>query len=167
MTSTQRLRWFVPGDLNGFFGLVVDNVSVMAFLAAVLIGGFGFPADIVFERMFPGTAFGVLFGDVVYTILAARLARKLRREVTAMPLGLDTPSTIGMALLVLGPAFLACKARGMDANSAGIATWQLGMASMVSMGALKLVFSFVGPKVQQWVPRARGCSARSRRSRSP
>ena len=28
-----------------------------------------------------------------------------------MPLGLDAPSTIGMALTVLGPAFIAAKAK--------------------------------------------------------
>src|SRR5439155_13207426 len=108
--SSFRPRWFVAGDLNGFFGLVVDNLSVMAFLATVLVVVFQFPADIVFERMFPGTALGVLLGAVVYTSMARRLARRLGREVTAMPLGLDTPSTIGMARLVLGPAFVAFKA---------------------------------------------------------
>ena len=34
-------RWFVPGDLNGFFGLVVDNLSILGFIAAALIGIFG------------------------------------------------------------------------------------------------------------------------------
>ena len=29
-------RWFVPGDLNGFFGLVVDNLSILGFIAAAL-----------------------------------------------------------------------------------------------------------------------------------
>ena len=92
----------VPGDVNGFLGLVVDNLSVLALLAAILIGGYSIPADIVFGRMFPGTAFGVLVGDLIYTGLAVRLARRTgRNDVTAMPFGLDTPSTIGMALLVL------------------------------------------------------------------
>ena len=103
MTRPPYLR-LVPGDVNGFLGLVVDNLSVLALLAAVLIGGFGIPAPIVFGRMFPGTALGVLIGDLIYTWLALRLARRTGRDdVTAMPFGLDTPSTIGMVLLVLGP----------------------------------------------------------------
>ena len=103
----------VPGDVNGFLGLVVDNLSVLALLAAVLIGGYGVPATIVFGRMFPGTALGVLVGDLIYTWLAVRLARRTgRSDVTAMPFGLDTPSTIGMALLVLGPAFVKFRAVG-------------------------------------------------------
>jgi hypothetical protein len=57
--SAQR-RWFVAGDLNGFFGLVVDNLSILGFIAMALIGIFGFPAEVVYQRMFPGTALGVL-----------------------------------------------------------------------------------------------------------
>ena len=111
----------MPGDVNGFLGLVVDNLSVLGLLAAVLIGGYGMPADIVFGRMFPGTALGVLVGDLVYTGLAVRLARRTgRNDVTAMPFGLDTPSTIGMALLVLGPAYAKFRAAGLDPTAAGL-----------------------------------------------
>jgi AGZA family xanthine/uracil permease-like MFS transporter len=105
--GVTRYRWFVAGDLNGFFGLMFDNLTVMSFLAGVLVLAFGYPADVVYGRMFPGTAFGVLFGDLVYTGMAFRLARRTGRQVTAMPLGLDTPSTIGLALVVLGPAFVS------------------------------------------------------------
>jgi len=148
-------RWFVPGDINGFFGLVVDNLSILGFIAAALIGIFGVPADIVFGRMFPGTAFGVLVGNLMYTWMARRLARRTgRADVTAMPLGLDAPTSIGMALLVLGPAYLAFRQQGLDADAAGIATWQLGMASLLVMGTLKLVLSFAGDWITRVVPRA-------------
>ena len=108
-------RWFVSGDLNGFFGLVVDNLSILGFIAMALIGLFQFPPDVVYGRMFPGTAFGVLVGNLLYTLMARRLARRTGRDdVTAMPLGLDAPTSIGMALLVLGPAFAGFKAQGLD-----------------------------------------------------
>src|SRR3546814_9678770 len=88
--------------------------------------------------MFPGTALGVLVGNLIYTVMARRLAAKTGRDdVTAMPLGLDAPTSIGMALLVLGPAFVAFKQGGMDDEAAAIATWQLGAASLVVMGVLK------------------------------
>ena len=73
-----------------------------------------------------------------------------------------------MALLVLGPAFLAFKQQGMDPHAAGIATRQLGMgalvimgvlAGLVIMGVLKFVLSFFGEAVTArcrelrcWVP---------------
>jgi AGZA family xanthine/uracil permease-like MFS transporter len=152
MASRRR---FGGGDLNGVLGLVVDNLSLLAFMATALIGIFGMPADLVFRRMFPGTALGVLLGNLAYTWMAHRLAARTgRQDVTAMPLGIDAPTTIGMALLVLGPAFAGYRQAGMDAMAAGEATWRLGMASLVVMGVLKFVLSFFGAWVQRTVPRA-------------
>ena len=63
-------------------GLAITDVRV-----------FGFPSDLVLYRIVPGTALGVLVGDLWYTWLARRLARKTgRTDVTAMPFGIDTPS---------------------------------------------------------------------------
>jgi AGZA family xanthine/uracil permease-like MFS transporter len=155
MSGSERPgKWVVMGDLNGFFGLMFDNLTVLSFLAGILIFAFKFPADIVYGRMFPGTAFGVLFGDLVYTWMALRLARRTGRDVTAMPLGLDTPSTIGMALVVLGPAFLSLKAAGVPEREAAMMTWRLGMATMVLMGIVKVALSFVGRWAQKIIPQA-------------
>ena len=69
-----------------------DNVSTLVILATILIAAFGMPKEIVLYKMVPGSAVGVLFGDLCYTWLALRLARRSgRSDVTAMPLGLDTP----------------------------------------------------------------------------
>lgn len=150
-----KYRWFVTGDINGFFGLMFDNLTVLSFLAGILIFVFKYPAEIVYTRMFPGTAFGVLFGDLVYTWMAFRLAKKKNNpHVTAMPLGLDTPSTIGIALTVLGPAFIYLKSRGMNEYDAAMMTWYIGMATMVMIGVFKLLFSFIGGWVQKIVPQA-------------
>jgi AGZA family xanthine/uracil permease-like MFS transporter len=150
-----KYRWFVIGDLNGFFGLMFDNLTVLSFLAGVLIFVFKFPADIIYTRMFPGTALGVLFGDLIYTWLAFRLAQKTGSTgVTAMPLGLDTPSTIGLVLVVLGPAFIGLKAEGHSEHDAALMTWYIGMATMIFMGLIKLIFSFFGSWVQRIVPQA-------------
>lgn len=156
MSDTKKnYRWFVLGDWNGFFGLMFDNLTVLSFLAGILIFVFKYPADIIYTRMFPGTAFGVLFGDLVYTWLAFRLAKKSgKSDVTAMPLGLDTPSTIGIALVVLGPAFIGLKAAGMNERDAAMMTWYLGMATMVFMGIIKVIFSFFGNWIQRIVPQA-------------
>jgi AGZA family xanthine/uracil permease-like MFS transporter len=151
MLARPSTRWISAGDLNGFLALVIDNLSVLAFLSAALVGIFHFPAEFLATHMLPGTAFGVLVGDAIYTWLARR---QRRAGATAMPLGVDAPTTIGMALLVLGPAFVAFKQQGMDENAAATATWQLGMAAMIEMGVLKFVLSFFGAAVQRHVPRA-------------
>jgi len=55
--SSKKYDWFALGDLNGFFGLMFDNLTVLSFLAGTLVLVFKFPADIVYTKMFPGTAF--------------------------------------------------------------------------------------------------------------
>ena len=153
-STASRYRWAAPGDVNAFFGLMLDNVVNLALLAGILVFGFGFPADLVYTRMFPGTALGVMIGDLIYTWLAFRLARATGRDdVTAMPLGIDSPSTIGMAVAVLGPAFIAAKAR-MPAEAAAILAWQVGMATIVLIGVFKVGMSFVGEHVRRLIPEA-------------
>ena len=71
-----------------------------------------------------------------------------------MPFGLDTPSTIGMGVLVLGPAFVKFRASGLEPIAAGLETWYLGMAATATMGAMKLVLSFAGRGVQRLIPQA-------------
>jgi AGZA family xanthine/uracil permease-like MFS transporter len=150
MSASTQLR-ITSGDINGFIGLVVDNLSVLAFLAGALIGIFHFPPEVIFGKMFPGTAFGALIGNLIYTRMALRSGRP---DACAMPLGIDAPTTIGMGLLVLGPAFVAFKQAGMDEMAAANATWQLGMAALVVMGVLKTILSFFGAAVMRHVPRA-------------
>ncbi len=146
-SSQSRYQWATIGDLNAFFGLMLDNVTNLVFLAGILIGVFNFPAEIIYTKMFPGTALGVLVGDVLYTWMAFRLAKKTgNKNVTAMPLGLDAPSTIGIAFAVLGPTYVASKDP--------ILTWQVGMATLVIIGFIKLGLSFIGPYVQKAIPEA-------------
>ncbi|GFO66174.1 MFS transporter [Geomonas paludis] len=138
---------FAAGDVNAFFGLMLDNMSGLVIMAGILTGVFGMPRDLVLSRMLPGSAVGVLLGDLLYSWLAWRLARRTgRSDVTAMPLGLDTPSTFGMAFGVIGPCFLATKDPHL--------TWQVGMATIVLMGVFKVAASFCGPALRRSIPRA-------------
>jgi len=54
MSDNQKnYKWFVLGDWNGFFGLMFDNLTVLSFLAGILVFVFKYPADIVYTKMFP------------------------------------------------------------------------------------------------------------------
>jgi adenine/guanine/hypoxanthine permease len=139
-------RWYAPGDWNAFFGLALDNLTQLVILSGLLIGVFGFPADLVLRVMIPGTALGVLVGDLAYTWLAIRLMRAGRHDVTAMPFGIDTPSLFGVVFGVLGPAMLLTRDPAL--------AWKIGMGVTVLMGALKLVLAFAGDWVRRAVPRA-------------
>src|SRR4051812_39542047 len=65
-----RTRVLAHGDFNAFFGLMLDNVGDMILMSALLVGVYGFPRDFVIGRMIPGTAVGVLVGDLIYTGMA-------------------------------------------------------------------------------------------------
>jgi AGZA family xanthine/uracil permease-like MFS transporter len=97
--------------------------------------------------MIPGTAVGVLVGDLLYFFLARRLAgREGRDDVTAMPLGVDTPSLFGLTFGVLGPARVLT---GDDH-----AAWRIGMATLVLMGVVKVALAWAGPWLRRALPRA-------------
>ena len=118
--------------------------------------------------MIPGTAIGVLVGDLLFFWLAFAWPEQDRpqSDITAMPLGLDTPSTFGMIFFVLGPAFLAAKARWpRSRHAAAIHTWHIGICAIFISGLFKLACS---RRLQlDSAARSRGpaCSARWRRSR--
>ena len=155
-----RYHWARRGDLNAFFGLMLDNVAVMIILVSALVSTGLFTATFVLTRMIPGTALGVLLGDLVYTWLAFRLARRAGRDdVTAMPLGLDTPSTFGVAFLVLIPARLyaatpAPRGLGLDADGAMDFAWHVGLVTLVLSGVFKTLLSPFGNAVRRFLPRA-------------
>jgi AGZA family xanthine/uracil permease-like MFS transporter len=155
-----RYRWAQWGDINAFFGLMLDNVAVMVLLIGAISAGQPradrFTPEFVVTRMIPGTALGVLLGDLVYTFLAFRLARRLGRDdVTAMPLGLDTPSTFAVAFLVLLPALDEANGRFPgDHDTAMVHAWHVGAVMLVLIGVVKTVFAPVGNAVRRWVPRA-------------
>jgi AGZA family xanthine/uracil permease-like MFS transporter len=140
-------RWIRAGDLNGFLGLALDNVTQLVVLSSLLIGVFKFPADLVLQKMIPGTALGVLVGDLAYTWLAVRLMRRTGRDdVTAMPFGIDTPTLFAMVFGVLGPVMLA--------TGDPVLAWGVGMAATVAIGLAKLALAFGGDWARRVVPRA-------------
>src|SRR5262245_64229407 len=97
--------------------------------------------------MVPGTALGVLIGDLTYTWLAVRLRRRTgRTDVTAMPFGIDTPTLFAMVFAVLGPVKLA--------TGDPVRAWKVGMAVTIAIGLVKVVLSFAGDWVRRMVPRA-------------
>ena len=149
-----RYAWAKWGDVNGFFGLMIDNVAVMMILAGSLSAA-GFTPDFVLSRMIPGSALGVLIGDLVYTWMAFRLARRTgRSDVTAMPLGIDTPSTIAVTFLVLIPSFQEGMEKFHDKQLAMEYAWHIGAVLLILAGVFKSLFAPLGNKVREWVPRA-------------
>jgi AGZA family xanthine/uracil permease-like MFS transporter len=97
--------------------------------------------------MVPGTALGVLAGDLAYTWLALRLMRRTgRADVTAMPFGIDTPTMFAMVFGVLGPV--------KAATNDPVLAWKVGMLATVAIGVAKTALAFAGDWTRRVVPRA-------------
>src|SRR3989338_8162128 len=132
--SHEAPAWLSGGDLNAFFGLALDNMTPLVILSSLLIGVFNFPSDLVLYVMVPGTALGVLVGDLAYTWLAVRLARRTgRADVTAMPFGIDTPTLFAMVFGVLGPVMLATRDPAL--------AWKVGMGATVAIGVVQVLLA--------------------------
>ena len=158
---TIHYTWARRGDINAFFGLIIDNVAVMILLVTLItsvdpVSQGRFSRDFVFTHMIPGTALGVLAGDLVYTWLAFRLARRSGRDdVTAMPLGLDTPSTIAVGALILLPSLkFGMDRHGYDHGQAMVFAWHVGAVLLMMIGICKSIVAPLGAAVRKWVPRA-------------
>lgn len=156
LVNSKRYHWAAPGDVNAFFGLMLDNIAGLVLTVSLLATVFEFPTDFALRYMVPGTAIGVFAGDVIFFWMACRLARRTRRnDITAMPLGLDTPSTFGMVFFVLGPAFQDAKTRlGLPVHDAAIYTWQIGICSIFISGLFKMACAFGSNWIRRMVPRA-------------
>lgn len=148
-------KWAASGDINAFFGLMLDNLAGLILAVGMLAGIFGFPVNFSIRYMVPGTAIGVFVGDLLYFALAFWVAgRTGRSNLTAMPLGLDTPSLIGMVLFVLGPAFVDGKQRGLDELEAARQAWHIGICCLILTGLIKFVLAFSSNWLRRVVPRA-------------
>jgi AGZA family xanthine/uracil permease-like MFS transporter len=159
--TAGRYGWARWGDVNAFFGLMLDNVAVMIILVTTIsssrpVEEHRFSQEFVLTHMIPGTALGVLFGDLVYTWMAFRLARRSGRpDVTAMPLGLDTPSTFGVAFFILMPVLEDALTRlKMDHATAMLYAWHVGAVVLVLSGVFKVLCAGLGNAVRRWLPRA-------------
>lgn len=153
--AAKSYEWAAPGDVNAFFGLMLDNTADLVLMVGLMSSAFNFPATFALRYMIPGTALGVLAGDLMFTWMAFRLAQKTScKSITAMPLGLDTPSTFGMVFFVLGPAFLAAKDAGMAPEAAAWHTWQVGVCAILASGVFKLFCALGSSWVRRIVPRA-------------
>lgn len=150
MDSTIRYPLFVRRDIDGFFGLLIDNlVQLLAIigLCQLLCGMSGDDARYVYAHILPGAAVSILFGNVFYAWQAHRLARREQRDdVTALPYGINTPSMIVYIGFVMAPAY----AQSGDPRLA----WQMGLIACLGSGVIELAGAFVADQIRRNTPRA-------------
>src|SRR5215470_2164592 len=149
----SRMRWFVHGDIDGFFGLALDNLVQLLVLSELCRTVLGFPDALIYGRVLPGAAVSLLVGNLFYAWQAMRLARATgRQDVSALPYGINTVSLFAYVFLVMLPARLAAEAAGM-ADPARVA-WHAGLVACFGSGAIELLGSTVSERIRRSTPRA-------------
>lgn len=139
---------FCKGDLDGFFGLFIDNL-VQLLLIVQLCSLAGIPAGSPFmvDYLLPGAAVSILLGNVFYAWQARRLARKTGRDdVTALPYGINTPSLLVFIFFVMVPVYQRTKAPEL--------AWRMGLVACLGSGLIEFVGSFVAERIRRVTPRA-------------
>lgn len=62
---------------------------------------------------------------------------------TAIPLGLDAPTTIGLPLVVVGPEYARAIQEGLSIDDAAMRAWHIGCATVFLIGVIKAMLAFV------------------------
>ncbi len=143
------------GDLDGFFGLMVDNLLQFLVILALCTSVCGFPAAFVTGTLFPAAAISLLVGNLYYAWLARRVARATGRRVTALPFGINTVSLFAFVLFVIGPTYAELAADpAFGAARAAKVAWQVGLVACLLSGVIELAGGLVGNWIRRVTPRA-------------
>lgn len=141
---------FVKRDLDGFFGLFIDNVvQLLLIVNLCALCGMDGPGGSRFitQHILPGAAISILFGNIFYAWQAHRVARRLgRSDITALPYGINTPSLLIYIFFVMLPVYLETKSPE--------AAWKMGLVACIGSGIIELVGSFIAEKLRRSTPRA-------------
>ena len=152
-------RWFVKGDLDGFFGLAVDNLVQVLVIIALCKQLCGFSDTLIFGRVLPGIAVSLVIGNLYYAWHARRVARRDGNwTCTALPYGINTPSVFAYILFILAPVY-GRYAPELGAEAAGQLAWKLGLLACIGSGIIEFAGAFVGGWIRRVTPRAALLSA--------
>ncbi len=157
MSDAQPLRYpiWCRGDLDGFFGLMVDNLVQVLVIVAMSTQLAGLPPEMIYQRILPGVAISLLIGNLFYGIQARMVARRTgNADTTALPYGINTPSVIAFAVFVMGPVYRQQIDAGVDALQAAEIAWLAGVAACLVSGLVEFFGAFVAEPLRQATPRA-------------
>ena len=154
-STGQPQPLFQAGDLDGFFGLAIDNLIQFLLILGLCNQVLGFPLDLVLHTILPGAALSIVFGNFFYSWQSQRLSAATgRRDVTALPYGINTVSLFAFVFLVMLPVKLAAQGSGLDEAAAARLAWQLGLAACLLSGMIELAGALVAERIRRATPRA-------------
>ena len=145
--AALKIPWWTRGDTNAFFGLGFNILVNVLTLTSLLIFVVQVPSADVLGTVLPALGIAMLVGNIYYTFLARRLARRENRtDVTALPYGPSVPHMFIVVFVIMLPIFLATKDP--------VQAWEAGLAWAFVIGVIVLIGAFVGPFIRKITPRA-------------
>ncbi len=146
---------FVRGDIDGFFGLAIDNLVQLLVIVALCRTVLGFSDALLLGSVLPGAAVSLLVGNLFYAWQARQVARRTgRTDVTALPYGINTVSLFAFIFLVMLPAKLIAQAGGATPEDAALVAWRAGLAACFGSAVIECAGAFVAEAVRSRTPRA-------------
>jgi AGZA family xanthine/uracil permease-like MFS transporter len=146
LVSKKTARWFVPGDLDGAFGLFFSGFPDLLLIAG-LVPVCGLSLEYAATRILPGVALSILAGNLFYAWQAHRLAQQTgRNDVTAIPFGVNTPTIFAYIFLIMLPVYT-------QTHSATLA-WQAGVFASLVSGIVQTAGAFCTDWLRRTTPRA-------------
>jgi AGZA family xanthine/uracil permease-like MFS transporter len=153
--ASFRPRLFVRGDVDGFFGLALDNLIQVLLISSLWTQVLGFSSERLYGRILPGVAISLVVGNLFYAWQARELARKTgRADVCALPYGINTVSLIGYVFLVMLPAKLVAANRGASPAEVEQVAFAAGVVAAIGSGLIEAGGAFVVGWLRRWTPRA-------------
>ena len=151
-------RWFVRGDIDGFFGLFIDNLVQLLLIDQLCRHICQMPDELVTGRILPGAAVSILLGNLFYAWQARRLMISTgRSDVTALPYGINTPSLFAFVFFIMAPVYH--QHAEQDTRQAAQLAWQAGLFACLLSGMMELAGAFTGDWLRRYTPRAALLSA--------
>ena len=146
---------FSFSDAEGFFGLMVDNLVQYLLIVVLLTGLVGLQREFIISSVLPAVAISLIIGNLYYAWLAQRLSAATgRKDVTALPYGVNTISMFAFIFLVMVPAKFAAQSQGATPQDAALVAWRVGVAACFLSGIIELAGSLVAERIRKATPRA-------------
>ena len=153
--SAAAPRWFVRGDIDGFFGLALDNLIQVLVIISLCSFVLGFSAELIYGRILPGIAVSLVAGNLFYAWQAQKLARETGRDdVCALPYGINTVSLFAYALLVMLPVKQAAQAAGASPADASDLAFDAGLIAALGSGVIEAGGAWAVKFLRRFTPRA-------------
>ncbi|MFZ9739097.1 MAG: NCS2 family permease [Prochlorotrichaceae cyanobacterium] len=155
MQTVSQPRWFVRRDIDGFFGLALDNLIQILVIIVLTQGVLQFSPEMVYGRVLPGIALSLVVGNFYYGWLAYRQGQKEQRDdLTALPYGINTVSLFAYVFLVMLPVKLTALGAGATPEESAELAWQAGLVACFGSGVIELGGAWVVDRLRDFTPRA-------------